>query len=167
MGILSLIYFFVQACSRRNYLVISGLIFLVLTSVLFFGGVVTELFRQGTETNIGLTVYLYWSIVIYVILILAVGWHSLISFFYLLGVTAGIALFVFSGGSSGSRFLMLVITVCSVWLFSDQSLTSGSARARALNFALAVALVLPTLASDFSLEILRSAYYGRPFGLTY
>jgi hypothetical protein len=167
MGLLSFLYFFVQACNRRNYSVIFGLMFFVLVSLLLFGNVIAELFRQGTETNIGVGIYLVWATVIYGILVFAVGWRSMISFFFFLGVAAAIALFIFSGGSSGSRFFMLVITVCSIWVYGHQSLRDGSVRARVLTLALSAALLLPTFGSDFSLEILRSAYYGKAFGQIY
>jgi hypothetical protein len=167
MGLLSFLYFFVQAYNRRNYSVVFGLMFFVLASLLLFGNVIAELFRQGTETNIGVGIYLAWATVIYGILVFAVGWSSMISSFYSLGIAVAIALFIFSGGSSGSRFFMLVITVCSIWLYGHQSLRDGSGRARVLILALSAALMLPTFGSDFSLEILRSAYYGTAFGQLY
>ena len=167
MGILSFLYFFVQACSRRNYSVIFGLLSFVVVSLLLFGNVIAELFRQGTETNTGAIIYLVWALVIYGILIFSVGIRSTISFFYFLGIVVAIALFVFSGGSSGSRFFMLVITVCSIWLFGDESLRDGSMRARVLILSLSAALVIPSFGSDFSLEILRSAYFGVQFGQNY
>jgi hypothetical protein len=167
MGILSFLYFFVQACNRRNYPVIFSLISFVVVSLLLFGNVIAELFRQGTDTNTGVGIYILWAMAIYGILVLSAGWRSMISFFYFLGIAVAIALFIFSGGSSGSRFFMLVITVCSIWLYGEQSLRDGSVRARVLYLALSGALLLPSFGSDFSLEILRSTYLGVPFGQTY
>lgn len=167
MGILSFIYFFVQACARRNYPVIFALLSFVLLAMLLFGNVLAELFRQGTETNTSVTVYLAWSLAVYAILAAATGLRNSISLFYALGVLVAIALFVFSGGSSGSRFFMLVITVTSIWMFGHEALRKETPRAKLLNLLLGMALVLPTFGSDFSTEILRAAYFQVPFGMTY
>lgn len=167
MGILSFIYFFVQACSRKNYPVIFALASFVLLAALLFGNVLAELFRQGTETNTSVIIYLGWAIAVYAILAAATGLRNSMSFFYVLGILVAIALFIFSGGSSGSRFFMLVITVTSIWLFGHQELRSGTPRAKLLNLLLGMALVLPTFGSDFSTDIIRAAYFGVPFGTTY
>ncbi|WP_373476298.1 hypothetical protein [Sphingorhabdus sp.] len=167
MGILSFVYFFVQACSRKNYPVIFALASFVLLAALLFGNVLAELFRQGTETNTSVIIYLGWAIAVYAILAAATGLRNSMSFFYVLGILVAIALFIFSGGSSGSRFFMLVITVTSIWLFGHQALRSGTPRAKLLNLLLGMALVLPTFGSDFSTDIIRAAYFGVPFGATY
>lgn len=167
MGMLSFIYFFVQACSRRNYPIIFAMASFVLVATLLFGNVLAELFRQGTETNTSVIIYLVWSVAVYAVLAAATGLRNSISFFYVLGVLVAIALFIFSGGSSGSRFFMLVITVTAVWLFGHQALRDKTPRARLLNILLGVTLVIPSFGSDFSTEILRAAYFRVPFGATY
>lgn len=167
MGILSFVYFFVQAIDRRNYFIIYSLAGIAIIANFIFGSYLADLFRQGTDTNTSVAIYFGWSLIVFIILVIALGLKHILNLLYALLIFVSILLFLFSGGSSGSRFFMLAITVVATWLFGHSALRDGSFKARILSYCLGLALVLPTFGSDFSREILRAAYFQIPYGTTY
>ncbi|MFL0355225.1 EpsG family protein [Erythrobacter sp. GH1-10] len=169
MGILSLIYYICYALIKRDIIILSAIGASILIVVGLFPDAVAGFFREGTETTTSLVVYSAWAFAVAFPVIAAARKTPFIILFYLLGAAASAVLFTFSGGSSGSRFFIMFITIVSIWVVGRVLPESDDGPILRLGFLLAICALLagPTFATDFSMEILRSAVLRVPFGGTY
>jgi hypothetical protein len=165
MGVLSFVYFLAKAVRQKDIVVIFSMSAAIFIAFGVFGETLFQFFRQGTDTSTTIGGYLAWAGLVFPFILLGVGDKNGLVTFYVLGCIAATVLFIVSGGSSGSRFFMLVITTCTVWAFTTAELRLKEGLANTFFiFGLAVALVVPSLVSAFSIEILRAAVLRVPYG---
>ena len=165
LGILSIVYFLAVLVSERRWSLLIALGIVGIALLVGFGNAISGFFREGTDTTTSLGLYLMWSVLVGVVAVLMFPEWRFLRWFAVLGTIFSIVLFVGSGGSSGSRFFMLVVTAMAFWLFDRQKFEKADFRTTALLSSLGVLLVVPTLTNAFSRDIVVAAYYDLPFGM--
>lgn len=164
LGILSAVYFLALAITHRNWRVLVAAVIGGTFAAILFGNAIASFFREGTETNTGLLPYLIWASSVGAILFVYFRSITITHWFLFGGVAVSTLLFQVSGGSSGSRFFLMVVTAAAFWMFDSERLREPKLGAIVIRIALALALLSPTLTSSFSRDILLSAYYRIPYG---
>jgi hypothetical protein len=164
-GILSYLYFFADAIAERRWKTVFALSILSLFFVFLFGSIIEILFRGGANITTSMTVYLIWSIGVSVLMALTRSIRLNLAIFYVLGCVVSVYLFVGSAETSGSRFFIMIITISVFWMLISRDMNGSGMRDRLFRFLLLALLCLPTITSDFSSEILRSAITGKPYGM--
>ena len=169
MGILSLIYFICYSVIRRDFFILFSIIFVSAFFTGFFASDLSELFREGTDVSTSIGVYVAWSLVLGIPMMLAARNEGFMILFYGLGFVASTGLFILSGGSSGSRFFVMFITVVAIWVVSRVlALTKRKGTAYFITlYMISVLIVAPTFFNNFSFEMLRSAVMRVQFGMDY
>jgi hypothetical protein len=163
-GILSYLYFLSDSIYQRKWKTVFALTVSSLLFVLLFGDIIQILFRGGANVTTGMAVYVLWAVSVGVLMLAAKSIPLNMAIFYVLGCVVSIYLFVGSAETSGSRFFIMIITTSVVWIMISQNMNEFGVKARIYRIMFLALLCLPTFTSDFSLEILRSAVTGRPYG---
>lgn len=164
-GVLSIIYYFAYAIVRRDIVILCGIAGFALVFSGLYPQVLAALARDGTETNTSLELYLAWAAACAFPIFYASSRVPFIIIFYVVGIFASAGLFVFSGGSSGSRFFMTIITVSSIWVVSRivPNVYRGKISHPIIVTAIGLLLTLPTFFNKFSSTILLAAFTGKEF----
>lgn len=165
MGLMSFVYFFSQAVGKKQWKIVGAMAVTSLVFLLLFSDVILTLFRGGAEITTGISLYIAWAALIFILMI-SVGRPPMqLLIFYILGCVCAIYLFLASAETSGSRFFMLIITTVAVWLMASDKLSSDDIKARSMRAAIALAICIPTFTSNFSQDILRATISGKPYGV--
>lgn len=157
--LLSFTYFLAECIALRKWkpllLVAAGIALYI--AVHGLGGNIYELyFREGTGTNTPVYQYIIWLIAIFAVAQISIYSVPFIRWFALTGGTLAFALFEVSGGSSGSRFFMMVVTCIALWSTAHPMFQGRSIRGIASSVCLVVVLAMPTFAHSFTRNILLS-----------
>jgi hypothetical protein len=165
LGILSVAYLTARYISERNWRTIIAIVVVFLIAGLLGRESIGSYFREGTETNTSLAAYLLWFAAVGAIAIAFFPTSVFFRWYLILGGSLGTVLFVISGGSSGSRFFMMVLTSLALWLFDSEKFRGQGFKSVGYQAVLAAALILPTISSSFSSDILKAAIYRIPYGV--
>lgn len=169
MGVLSLIYFLCYSVIKRDFIILTSIIFLSIFSIGFFSGTLSGVFREGTDVTTSLGAYILWSLALAIPVMFAARKSGFVILFYGLGTIASTVLFVWSGGSSGSRFFVMFITVVAIWVVSRilSVMNHKGPVYFTILYMICVLIIAPTFFNDFSYEMLRSAVMRVQFGMDY
>ncbi len=159
--LLSFTYFLAEFIALRKWKLVlpAGAVVIALyLAVQSLGGDIQETyFREGTDTNTSVYLYIVWTITVFFAARVSIYSAPFMRWFALIGGTLAFALFEVSGGSSGSRFFMLVVTCIALWSTANPLFQARSMRAITFGACLVLALATPTFANSFSRNILFSA----------
>lgn len=158
--LLSFTYFLAEFIALRKWELVlpAGCVtFGVYVALQIFGVDVIEIyFREGTDTNTSVYLYIAWIMTVVFVARVSVYSVPFMRWFALIGGTLAFALFELSGGSSGSRFFMLVVTCIALWSTANPLFQARSIRAITFGVCLVLALSTPTFVNSFSRNILFS-----------
>jgi hypothetical protein len=159
--LLSFTYFLAECIALRKWRLVlpgvAGMIALYLAVQSLGGDIYESYFREGTDTNTSVYLYIVWTIAIFFAARVSIYSAPFMRWFALTGGTLAFVLFEVSGGSSGSRFFMMVVTCIALWSTANPLFQARSMRAITFGACLVLALATPTFDNSFSRNILFSA----------
>jgi hypothetical protein len=166
LGIVSIAFFMARLFEYREWKLLAAIFLILSTTFLIFGNSLAVFFREGTDTKTGMGLYLVWSSVVAGLCIYLSDRRFFLGAFAVLGVSASVLLFQVSGGSSGSRLFMLIVTALVFWAIDSDRLRLGGVVGTAYQVVLSIVLILPSWNNSFSRDIIVAAYFQVPYGTT-